>query len=84
MSKIYKNHVAEVALDFGVIGDQYVDVFYDWICENPSSDPMQPPEKEGPVIKDVMLFVDGQEVSIFHWLSPRRIDDLADLIRERW
>jgi hypothetical protein len=84
MSKIYYNHTTEVALDFGVIGDQYVDVIYDWHEPNPSNDPYQVPERGGVVVKDVLLFIDGKESSVMHWLSPSRIDEISQTIRERW
>lgn len=84
MSKIYSNHVTEISLDFGIIGEQYVDVIYDWHEPNPNNDPMQPPEHGGAVIKDILLFIDGHEVSVLHWLSPSRIDDVAQAVREQW
>lgn len=84
MAQIYSNHCTEVALDFGVIGDQYVDVIYDWHEANPSNDPYQVPEPAYPEIKDVLLFVDGHEVSVLHWLSPSRLEMLQDLVREKW
>lgn len=84
MSKIYSNHCTEISLDFGVIGEQYVDCIYDWHDANPSRDPFQPPEPAGCVLKDVLLFIDGHEVSILHWLTPARTDMICDLIREQW
>jgi len=84
MSKIYYDHCTEIALDFGVIGEQYVDVIYDWHEPNPSNDPFQVPEPGGAVIKDVLIFIDGREVSVLHWLSPSRIDEVATIVREHW
>ena len=84
MSRVYRDHCTEIALDFGCIGERYVDVFYDWHEANPSNDPDQPPEKSGAVIKDVRVFLDGAEISITHWLSPARMQMLADLVREKW
>lgn len=84
MSKIYRDHCTELSLDFGCIGERYVDVFYDWHDPNPSADPFQPPENGGVVINDVRVFLDGTEISITHWLSPSQIEDLADRIRNKW
>lgn len=84
MSQIYQNHCTEIALDFGVIGEQYVDVIYDWHEPNPSSDPMQPPEHGGVVIKSVMLFIDGREADVLHWLSAARYQMICDLVSEQW
>lgn len=84
MSKIYRDHCTECVLDFGCIGERYVDVIYDWHEANPSADPFQPPEKSGAVINDVSVFLDGTEISITHWLSPSKIEDLANQIRDQW
>lgn len=84
MSEIFCNHCTEVTLDFGVIGEQCVDVFYDWHEANPSNDPLQVPEPAYPEIHDVLLFIDGQEVSIMHWLSFARLEVIEELIREKW
>lgn len=84
MSQIYRNHCTEISLDFGVIGEQYVDVFYDWHAPNPSNDPMQVPENGGVVIKDVLLFINGQQASVRHWLSPTRLEMICDIINEQW
>ncbi len=84
MAKTYKNHVTEVALDFGCLGEQYVDVVYDWMEANPSNDPFNPPEEGGSIIKDVLWFVDGHEISIMSRLSPRELDIVADQIWDTW
>lgn len=84
MSKVYSVHCTEACLDFGDIGTRYVDVFYDWHEPNPSNDPFQPPENGGPVITDVVVFLDGTELSILHWLTPSRVEELADEVREKW
>jgi len=84
MAKIYSDHCTEIALDFGVIGEQYVDIIYDWHEPNPSADPFQPPERGGAVIKDVLLFIDGREASVLHWITPTRMDMIVDLINEQW
>jgi hypothetical protein len=73
-----------MALDFGVIGEQYVDVIYDWHEPNPSNDPFQVPEKGGVVLKDVLLFIDGRQASVKHWLTPARLDMICDLVSEQW
>jgi len=84
MAKTYKNHVTEVALDFGCLGEQYCDVVYDWMEANPSNDRDQPPEDGGAIIKDVLWFVDGHEISIMTRLSPRELDIVADQIWDTW
>jgi hypothetical protein len=80
----YKNHCSEIVLDFGCLGEQYVDVIYDWLPNNPSNDPYQVPENEGAIIKDVLWFVDGHEISIKSRLSEREMDIVADRIWEQW
>lgn len=84
MSHIYRDHCSEIALDFGVIGDQYVDIIYDWHEANPSNDPMQVPEPSYPDIKDVLLFIDGREASIKHWIAPSQMTIIEEIIREQW
>ncbi len=84
MATTYKNHVTEIALDFGCLGEQFVDVVYDWLELNPSNDPFNPPEDGGSIIKDVLWFVDGHEISIMTRLSARELDIVADLIWEQW
>ena len=82
--KTYKNHVTEVVVDMGCIGEQYVDVIYDWLEPNPSNDPFNPPEDGGSIIKDVLWFVDGHEISIFNRMSAKELDYVADKIWEQW
>lgn len=84
MSKVYRDHCTETVLDFGDIGERHVDVFYDWHEPNPSNDPLQVPENGGVVVKDVRVFLDGSEISILHWLTPSRVEDLSDQIRKKW
>jgi hypothetical protein len=84
MAKTYRNHVTEVVLDFGCLGENYCDVVYDWMEANPSNDPFQPPEEGGAIIKDVLWFVNGVEVSIMSRLSPDELDKVADQIWEQW
>lgn len=84
MAKTYKNHCSEVVVDMGCLGEQHVDVIYDWLEANPSSDRDQPPEEGGSIIKDVLWFVDGHEISIMSRLSPRELDLVADQILEQW
>ena len=82
--KTYRNHVTEVVVDMGCLGEQHVDCVYDWLEPNPSNDPMQPPEDGGAIIKDILWFVDGHEISIMSRLSPRELDLIADQIWEQW
>ena len=84
MAKTYRNHVTEVVLDFGCLGEQYVDVIYDWMEANPSNDPYLAPENEGAIIKDVLWFIDGHELSIMSRLSPRELDIVADKVWDSW
>lgn len=82
--KTYKNHITEVVVDMGCLGEVYVDCVYDWLEPNPSSDPDQPPEDGGSIIKDVLWFVDGHELSIMSRLSVKELDYIADQIWEQW
>ena len=82
--KTYKNHVTEVVVDMGCLGEQYVDVIYDWLEPNPSNDPFNPPEDGGAIIKDVLWFVDGHEISIMSRLSARELDIVADQVWDTW
>ena len=84
MAKVYQDHCTEISMDFGIIGEQYIDIIYDWHEANPTSDPMQVPEPAYPVIKNVLLFIDGREASIIHWLSPKRLEEIEDIVREQW
>lgn len=84
MSKFFQDHYAELVMDFGCIGEQSVDVKYDWHLGLASSDPNVPSEPEGPVIKDVTLWIDGNDASVFNWLSEKQLGLIADQIRERW
>lgn len=84
MAQVYYDHCTEIALDFGVIGEQYVDIIYNWHEQNPSSDPLQVPEPSYAEIKNVLIFIDGRELSIMHWLSPARLEMIEDIIREQW
>ena len=84
MAKTYKNHVTEVVLNMGCLGEQYCDCVYDWIEANPSNDPFNPPEDGGAIIRNVLWFVDGQEISIMTRLSPNELDKVADQIWEKW
>ena len=68
----------------GCLGEQYVDCMYDWLEPNFSNDPMQPPEDGGSIIKDVLWFVDGHEISIMSRLSAKELDYIADQIWEQW
>ena len=84
MAKTYKNHVTEVVVEMGCLGEQYDDVVYDWLEPNPSNDPFNPPEDGGSIIKDVLWFVDGHEISIFNRMSAKELDYVADQIWEQW
>ena len=82
--KTYKNHVTEVVVDMGCLGEQHVDVIYDWLEPNFSNDPFNPPEDGGAIIKDVLWFVDGHEISIMSRLSARELDIVADQVWDTW
>ena len=82
--KTYKNHVTEVVVDMGCLGEQHVDVIYDWLEPNSSNDPFNPPEDGGAIIKDVLWFVDGHEISIMSRLSARELDIVADQVWDTW
>ena len=66
------------------VNTQFVDVIYDWLEPNPSNDRDQPPEDGGAIIKDVLWFVDGHEISIMTRLSPRELDIVADQVWDTW
>ena len=82
--KTYKNHVTEVVVDMGCLGEQHVDVIYDWLEPNPSNDPFNSPEDGGAIIKDVLWFVDGHEISIMSRLSARELDIVAGQVWDTW
>ena len=84
MVKTYKNHCSEVVVDMGCIGEQHVDVIYDWHEPNPCNDPFEPPEDGGSIVKDVLWFIGGHEISIMSRLSHRELDLVADQIWEQW
>lgn len=84
MGKIYKDHHFDYTMDFGVIGERCVEFLYDWHEPNPSNDPFLAPENGGVVINDALLFIDGREVSVLHWLSPSTLDKVISIIHESW
>lgn len=80
---IYRDHIHECALDFGVIGEQYVDVVYDWHERSPG-DSATPDAPAYADISDVLLFIDGSKVSVKHWLTSMAFDRLEEQIAEFW
>lgn len=71
-----KDHIYNTVLDLGVIGEQKVEVFYDWTPPNPSKDPFQVPENGGATIVAVILWIDGKEVDVYDYLNDDLIADL--------
>ena len=76
MTKVYRNHIAQMFIDLGAIGEQECDVVYDEYAPIPSSDPYLAPENGGIIVTAVMAFIDGKEVNIFPYLSNDLITDL--------
>lgn len=71
-----KDHIYETVLDLGVIGEQQIEVFYDWIVGRKSNDPFQVPEGTGAVVVAVIWFVDGKEINLYDMLNKDLIADL--------
>ena len=84
MSKTYSNHTTQIYVDLGIIGEWYADVIYDWHEANPSNDPLQVPEPAYADVTDVRVFLDGKDISIFHFMNAEKIDELSGLVAEQW
>ena len=71
-----KDHIYETFLDFGVIGGQRCEVFYDWNEPLRSSDSFEVSENGGATVIAVMVWIDGKEVDMFDYLNDNLIQDL--------
>ena len=71
-----KDCVYTTHLDLGVLGEQPVEVFYDWSEPRPSSDPYQVPENGGATVTAVIVWIDGKEVDVYEYLNGDLIFDL--------
>lgn len=69
-------HIYETALDLGVIGEQKVEVFYEWCNCIVSNDKFQVPEPDGAIVIAVIAWIDGKEVNLFDYLNGNLISDL--------
>lgn len=72
-----REHIYTTYLDFGVIGEQEVEVFYDYFAGLGSNDQYLPPEPEYAEVTDVCVFLDGKQLSILSLLNSSLIEDLA-------
>ena len=71
-----KDHIYETVLDLGVLGEQKVEVFYDWCTCKVSNDPFEAPIDDGAIVVAVILWIDGKEVNVFDLLNDDLISDL--------
>lgn len=71
-----KDHIYETFLDFGVIGEQRCEVFYDWHEGRTTMDSFEAPDPSGATVIAVMAWIDGKEVDMFDYLNDNLIQDL--------
>ena len=71
-----KDHIYETVLDLGVLGEQKVEVFYDWCTCRVSADRFEAPEEDGAIVVAVMVWLDGKEVNLYDYLNGDLISDL--------
>ena len=71
-----KDHIYNTILDLGSMGEQPVEVFYDWQPARPFNDPFQVPENGGASVVAVILWFGGKEVDVYDYLNDDLIADL--------
>lgn len=75
-TRFSNEHVYETTLDLGVIGEQKVEVFYEWCDCRVSNDQFRAPEPDGAIVIAVLVFIDGKEIDITEMLNPNLLQDL--------
>ena len=71
-----KDHIYNAMRDLGAIGEQKVEVFYDWSEPRKSNDPFEVPDNGGAIVVAVLVFLDGKEVNLYDYLNDNMIQDL--------
>ena len=71
-----KDHIYETHLDLGVLGEQKVEVFYDWCNCRVSNDEFERPEPDGAIVVAVNCWLGGKEINVFDYLNDNLIQDL--------
>ena len=71
-----KDHIYETYIDLGVLGEQKVEVFYDWNAAKPSNDRFEVQELGGATVVAVTAWIDGKEVDLYQYLGDDLIYDL--------
>ena len=72
-----KNHIYETYLDLGVLGEQKVEVFYDWFKGCTTFNRDEPPSPSYAEVTGVCLFIDGKEIEVSDLLNKDLLADLA-------
>lgn len=80
LPKVIQEWSFETFMDFGVIGEKQVDVYYDHFHGRPTLDRLEPPEPEHCVVNAVHL--DGKDIK--DSLQESLIEDLEIEALERW
>lgn len=75
----HNEHVYDTALDFGLLGELPVEVFYVWHEQMLSNDPYQTQERGYAEISAATVLIDGKEVDITDKVTGNQdlYDDLA-------
>ena len=71
-----KDHIYNTILDLGSMGEQPVEVFYDWHQGRPSNDQYEVPDNGGATVVAVIAWIDGKEVDLYQYLNDNLIQDL--------
>ena len=70
-----KDHIYETYIDLGVLGEQKVEVFYDW-CNCIVGGEFDAPQPDGAIVTAVIAWLDGKEVDLYQYLGDDLIFDL--------
>ena len=71
-----KDHIYETYLDLGVLGEQKVEVFYDW-CNCVVGGEFDAPQPDGAIVTSVIAWLDGKEVDLYQYLNDDLVYGLA-------